>query len=245
MKKVILFFVLILFVFQYGFSEIPENLLEKSDEAYIPSVGSFHLVIENYDKDVRKQAYEMNCFLKGNGKYLIFFTAPAIMKGQGELRLGDVIYSYVRKTDKISQVSAKIAFYQSVLAQEDVMSSMLSNFYTISNIEEINDNGKKCYRMKLVAKEKKSTYATIVADIDAETLLPIKRDYYSYSNQLVKEMVFNEIIHDEGKIKYVSFDVKDMLRTNIHSKVIIDNFNTDSELNDSDFSISYLKANVK
>lgn len=227
------------------FSEVPGGLLEKSDAAYIPSQSKFHILIENYESNVKKQWYDMDCYVNGNARYLVFFNDPAIMKGQGQLRFDDVIYQYVRKTDKVSQVSARVNFFQSVLSQEDVMSAMLSNFYSIEKTEEVIDNGRALYRMTLVSSAKRSSYAKIVADIDAQTLLPVHRSFYSYSEQLVKEMIIDEIKKENGKMQYVRFRVIDMLRPQIYSTVTMDSFDESVKLSESNFSISYLKAHVK
>ncbi len=245
MKKKVLFAVSILMLCIPVFSEIPKNLLEKSDKAYIPSKSNFHILIENYEADEKNQYYDMDCYLKGNAKYLVFFKGPAIMKGQGQLRLGDVIYQYVRKIDKLTPVSARVNFYQSVLSQEDVMSSMLSNFYEVTKTEVVENNGKKLFRMNLQAKAKRSTYASIIADIDAVTLLPVHRCFYSYSGQLVKEMIWEEIKKNNKKLSYVRFRVLDMLRPKFYSIITMDSFALEPDINDKKFTIAYLKANVK
>lgn len=245
MKKIIVSVVSLLLVSIACFSQIPEGLLEKSDAAYIPSQAKFHILIENYESNVKKQWYDMDCFVNGNAKYLVFFNDPAIMKGQGQLRSGDIIYQYVRKTDRITQVSARVNFFQSVLSQEDVMSAMLSNFYTVEKTEEVKENNKKLFRMTLAANTKNSTYAKIIADIDAETLLPVHRLFYSYSGQLIKEMIIDEIKKENGKMHFVQFRVIDMLRQGIYSIVTMDNFDENTKLSEQNFSIAYLKSHVK
>ena len=168
------------------------------------------------------------------------------MKGQGQVRIDSTIYQYVRKTDRTQQVSAKTNFYKTVLSQEDVMSSMLSSFYEIEKVEEVVESDNTIYRMTLNAKEKRSSYATIVADIDSETYLPIKRLYYSYSGQLVKEFLIEEIKKNEnGELDFVRFKVTDMIKPQYYSIVIMDQFDTTYEIPENMFSVPYLKTHVK
>ncbi len=246
MKKNKLLVILVFFFINLTvFAEIPENLLRKSDEAYIPSVCKFNLFIESYENNVKKQYFDMDAFVNGAAQYLILYKNPAQIKGQGQLRYSDTIYSYVKKTDRIQQVSAKTNFFQTVLAQEDVMSSMLSNYYQIETIEEVQEETRLIYRMTLLAKEKRSAYAKIVADIDVTTLLPIRRLFYSYSGQLIKELEVIEIIKNNGHLESVEFRVNDALKNGFYSKVKMTDFDLDFNITESMFTVSYLKNHVK
>ncbi len=226
-------------------AEIPDNLLEKSDLAYVPSTSKFHLLIESYEKNIKKQYYDLDAYVKGNGKYLVIYNNPAIMKGQGQLRLDKTIYMYVRKTDRLQQVSARTNFYQTVLSQEDVMSSMLSYLYNTQTVEETELDGKNVYKLTLLAKEKRCTYSKIITYIDVETLLPVKRLFYSYSDQLIKESIIEEVNKENGKMKYVRFRVVNSSNTSNYSIVEMKDFDDEYEITDEMFSVGYLKAHVK
>lgn len=245
MKKVLVFAFMSVFCSSFFFALDPIEILQKSDKAYFPSKAKFHMLIETYDKGTKKQWFDMDCTVNGNAKYLLVFKDPAIMKGQGQLRLDDVIFSYVRKTDKISQVSARVNFHQSVLSQEDIMSTMLSSFYTIESFEELTVDGKSVYRMVLLAKAKRSAYAKIIADIDSRTLLPVHRSFYAQSGQLIKEMKTDKISKNGDVLSYVQFRVIDVLKQDNYSIVTMDQFDVSTAIQDSWFSQSYLKTAVK
>lgn len=220
----------------------PQSVLLKSDEAYIPDKVKFDLLIETYEGEQKKQWYSLECYVNGAGKYLAIFNDPGIMRGQSQLRLGNTIFNYVKKVDKISQVSARVNFFQSILTQEDIMSTMLSNFYNVESIKSINRDGNEYYSMTLKAKNRKVAYEKIIAIIDSKTYLPVSREYFSRSGQKIKEMTIKNIHVENGQVNYVDFKVVDSLRPQNYSTVEISNFDTSVKMSSHWFSKQYMKA---
>jgi len=245
MKKLCITGILILLGFALIAESLPDGarLLEDSDNAYFPERAEFTMKIENYDEGEKEQWYKMECSLDGADRYLLVYTDPGIMRGQTQLRLGGTIYKYVRRIDRIKQVSARQSFQNTILSQEDVMSATLSRFYTIEGVEEeTGENGEQLYSMSLKAKSRKVAYDTIVANIDEESLLPVRRLYYARSGELVKEMITKEIRKEGGKLEYVRFRIVDSLHPEKYAVVTMSGFDTSMDMKRSMFTKQYMRA---
>ncbi len=245
MRKVLITSLFFLLSYSLTAQDLPDgkSLLEASDKAYIPQHARFTMKIENYENGSQKQWYQMDCHVDGADRYLLVFTDPGIMRGQTQLRLGGTIYYYVRRIDRIKQVSARLSFQQSILSQEDVMSATLSSFYDMEKLEETTgDEGRELYSMTLTAKDRHVAYARIIANIDKKSLLPVNRLYYARSGQLVKKMITEEIRKAGDKLEYVRFRIVDALRPQNYAVVTMYDFDTSTNMPGSMFTRQYMRA---
>ena len=224
-----------------------DNLLLESDLRFIPEVSEFTITIENYVSGNRAQWYELKCYMSGSGRYLAIYTNPNLMLGQGTLRNGNTIYYYVKRVDRMTQVAAERNFEQSTLSQEDVLNTMLSTNYAISDGQTVVlDNGRQCYRLNLVSSNRNAAYARIIAYIDADTLLPVKREYYSRAGLLCREMVIKEIqTAPNGQASLVNFDFIDTLNSGRTSTVTFNGIVKRDTFPSSWFTVNYLRSNVR
>jgi outer membrane lipoprotein-sorting protein len=192
-KTAFLLFFLLTVPFIYSQTANWNKILLDSALSFIPEVSEFTITIENYVSGPKAQWYELKCYMNGGGKYLAIYTNPNLLLGQGTLRNGNMIYYYVKKADRMTQIAAERNFEQSTLSQEDILNTMLSTNYAIADGQSVKlDSGKfpeggtQCYRLNLVSNNKNAAYAKITAYIDADTLLPIKREYYSRAGKFYK-----------------------------------------------------------
>jgi outer membrane lipoprotein-sorting protein len=185
--------------------------------------------------------------MNGGGKYLAIYTNPNLLLGQGTLRNGNTIYYYVKRVDRLTQIAAERNFEQSTLSQEDVLNTMLSNNYAIADgqITRLED-GTQCYRLNLVSKSRNEAYAKITAYIDAGTMLPVKREYYSRAGLLCREMVINKIeLAANGQASLINFDFIDKLTAGKTSTVTFSGIVKRDSFPSSWFTVNYLRSNVR
>jgi outer membrane lipoprotein-sorting protein len=222
------------------------DILVRSDLRFIPETAEFTITIENYVSGVRAQWYELKCYMNGSGRYLAIYTNPNLMLGQGTLRNGNTIYYYVRRVDRLTQIAAERNFEQSTLSQEDVMNTMLSTNYAISEGQTVNLDGRQCYRLSLVSSNRNAAYARINAYIDVETLLPVKREYYSRAGLLCREMVVKDIqLTPGGQASLIKFDFIDKLTAGRTSTVTFNAIEKRDSFPSSWFTVNYLRSNVR
>jgi len=154
----------------------------------------------------------------------------------------DVIYEYIKRVDRMKQVSAKVAFYNSLLTMEDVLNSKLATYYDLKEWEKSYFEGEEYYILRLQAKTKMVAYYRINIFIRPDNFLPVKREYFSYSGQKIKEMIFEEIhLNQAGKTELIKFTMYDSLREGHYTKVTISEIEY-KPIPDLYFQRSYLKA---
>lgn len=217
------------------------NILQKSDNAFFPNEAKFKFRMEDYENNKFKRYYLFNGYIKGSDRYLLVGKEPAIFKGTVQLRVGDIIFYYLKRIDKTNQVSARVAFYSSLLSQEDVMSTKLSNFYNLETYTPKQIDGNNVYMLTLIAKSKEVAYYKIVSYINSNNYLPMKREYYSFSGQKIKEMIIDDLQIMDGKLSSMKFTMYDCLRKELYSKVIISDFEYNKAIPDIFFTKTYMK----
>jgi negative regulator of sigma E activity len=125
---------------------------------------------------------------------------------------------------------------------EDIVSTKLSVFYSISSLEHERLNGMDCYKLTLIAKDRSVAYYKIVTYIDQKTYVPAKRDYYAYSGQKIKELVFDEQENNEnGTLALLKITMTDVLKKGVYSKVEFAEFDYSWKVDRNMFSIPYMK----
>lgn len=244
MKKGIIFIIIFLSLnLVYGLSG--EEILIKSDSAFIPEMATMKMRMELYNNNSYIRYYEFSCFLKGNNKYLLIFKDPPIVRKRAQLRVNDVIWNYLGKINKTTKISARAMFLNSVFTQEDIMNTTLNYLYRVDKVETVKYKSIKYYKLSLISRNNNSAYYRIETFINAKNFLPLKRDYYSYSNNKIKEMEIKSIKRESGKTKSVSLIVYDTLRPGRYTKVIFYNINKDVNLPDRMFTKKYMELAIE
>lgn len=217
-------------------------ILQRADNELFPSQARFTFRMDEYENNGFKRYYLCDSYYKGQDRYLLIGLEPAVFKGVVELRIEDTIFYYLKKIDKTTQVSAKVAFYDSNLSQEDVMNTKLSNFYNLESYQKDHEGGKDLYVLNMLAKSKEVAYYRIVSYIDAASFQPVKREYYAFSGQKVREMTFDDIRFQDGRLVALKFTMFNSLRKGYYTKVSFDDFNYDQEIPDIYFTKTYMRT---
>ena len=226
-------------------AQVPSDtaeLLIKADDSLAPTDVKYRLRIENMKDGKIKNWSELDCWNQGADKFLMVYLAPPIQVGQAQLKISDTIFIYVKKADRITQISAKAAFFNSLFTHEDVMSARLSVLYDIKEVLQEKYDGKDVLVINLQGKTKDVAYGQIKLYLSADTKMPIRREYFSFSGQLIKVMTVDKVAHDiNGLLQRIELTMQDAVRKNLSTKASI--LVTDrSPIPDNYFSRSYLKV---
>ncbi|HHT49810.1 MAG TPA: outer membrane lipoprotein-sorting protein [Firmicutes bacterium] len=241
LRGLFIFAFLLCFYFPARASSSGDEILRKSDALY-PEQARFVMSIDDYEDGERKRSYLFDCYVKGDDRYLIIAVEPAVMRGMVQLRRGEIIYNYLKKIDRMTQVSAQMAFEHSVLSQEDVMNKKLNNFYQLEGCEEIKEGDKRVNVLSLKAKSLKMAYYQIRTYIEDETFYTVKTEYYSFAGEKVKELKTDEIKEDNGRLTFYKFTIMDVFIPGRYTQVTMDNFVHNVEIPDTYFTRSYMRA---
>lgn len=221
------------------------EMLKRSDDLLFPDQGRFLFRMEDYEKQKFRRYYFYQGYSKGNSRYLLIGLEPAMVKGTASLRIDDAIFNYLKKIDVLQQVSAKIAFGNSTLTQEDVMGGKLENYYNVDGLTIGNANGKDVAILTLIAKSNEVAYKKIENFLDPVTYFPVKRLYYASSGQQIREMIFEDIQLKDGRLNLMKFTMYDSLREGWYTKATLSDFDYSKAIPDSYFTRMYLKMATK
>lgn len=224
----------------------PDEVLQRSDEAYLPQSAKLRLRIETYEDGAREYWELLDVRMGGPGEYLAVSLEPRPARGQAQLRLDETIYHYVRNVDRMRQRSAREAFRATNLNQEDVMSQLLSQFYTAERVERSTAaDGRESYVLHLEARSRRVAYGSIEAEVDAETYLPIRRRYYTHGGDPIQDLVIDEIRTEKGEVSYVEFRMIDLLQDDLYTVVTMEEIDPDAEMPDHFFTQQYMRRAVR
>jgi len=224
-----------------SFSLNPQQVLEQSDEAYLPSQGKMQMRMYSYENEQLKREYAFEIFFKGSDKYLLLIKNPPVMRDQAQMRTGDTIWHYLGKIRRLRRISARSLFLDTAFSQEDVMYSTLSRLYSPTNMEESTLEGVPCYVLSLVPRDKENAYARITAYVNKATFFPLKRIYYSYGGDALKELSVVRIDQQAGRTTCVEVVVKDLVRKGMSTRVVFDCIDQDAPIPDRMFTPEYLE----
>ncbi len=164
------------------------NYLSLSDKSIFPDF--FKYMMEITSEDMGKINYQLFVgYLNSGDKNLLVVKEPKAYQGIVHLRNDENMWTYYP--------TAKRSFYQAfqsiilgdIISYGDVLSLSLSYDYDVIDVKEQENN----YLLVLVTNGKSKSYAKILLWIDKENYQPIKREYYSKSNELIKICIFKEI----------------------------------------------------
>jgi len=131
-------------------------------------------------------------------------------------------------------------FLNTVFTQEDIMNSTLNRLYSVSKGEKVIIDGIDLYRIVLKPKTKNGAYKQIITYIRTKNKILYKREYYSYTDELIKELYLNRIIKRNDIITGIELTVYDLIEKGKNTRVIFSDINPDVKLNPKIFDPRYL-----
>lgn len=221
-------------------TDYAQEIMEKADSFYGEEM-KFTFRIEDYEDGEHVRYYLFEGYTKGVDKYLLVAYEPAVMRGVVHMRVGNTIYNYLRRIDRMHQRSAKETFQNSVFSQEDVLNAQLANFYFVKGYEELEEAGQTLYVLDLQARSQEVAYNRIKSYIDTETYYPVRREYFSFAGDLIKELVVEDIKVEDGMLALYEFTMYDTLRQGYYSRVTMKDFNYETDIPDTYFTRSFMR----
>jgi outer membrane lipoprotein-sorting protein len=215
-------------------------------------------VDDNMSSDTRVMESEMIIYGRRNsrtitsvsysrGKYDNFteYLAPEREKGAKMLKLEDYLWIYSPSSDRTIQLSGHM-LRQSVmgsdLSYEDMMEDRkLLDIYDASIEGEEEIDGKKVWRLSLIAKVDDATYHSRKLWVEQERFVPVKEDLFAKSGQLLKRTIMSDIKKVDGKWYPHKMNYKDMLKDGKGTDFVVTKMQIDVAIPDNVFNKSNLK----
>ena len=179
------------------------------------------------------RAIESKSWIQGDEKSYTEYLAPAREKGTKMLKVGDKLWIYYPRADRVVNISGHMlrrSVMGSDMSYEDMMErrSTEETYNAVIEAEE-KVNNRMTYRILMTAKVPDVAYQKVVIWIDKTRYIPLKQELYAASGKLLKRldtlavmetskgwypshMRFKDILKDGGgtefKVHKILFDQK-------------------------------------
>lgn len=256
-KLFLLFYLILFFTFFISTEDAGSQILKKADFTLVPKIASYDLKMIDKIENEEDKINIFKCFKKTDLKYLFFAIYPETIYGQASLRIENTIWTYYPLTDQMIKTSYKSAFLGTGLSYVDVMYNELVNYYNVKILDSnyiyqeknwnsyLNNKKEKpvCFKLLLTAKKGAEGYPKAILYIDKENFLTIKREYYSLSDEKMKEIYFYDFkFGKNNNITDFSIEVIDYLGTVYLTLAYFNNIKILNSLPDSYFSLNFIKT---
>lgn len=167
------------------------QILDRADDHWDLNLKNTLVELELlvYRENELRTTYKMNLKYQDNYHVLAETTYPPRNEGEKMLQAGRKNYwIFLPNINKAVKISESNSLSNSDFSNTDLLSPRLSAEYTSSllGMEKLNDVD--TYKLELLAKSEDTPYAKIIYWIRKSDFTPIRRDYYTFSQQLLKRL---------------------------------------------------------
>lgn len=222
-----------------------QEILDRVDANMVVSSMKFsaELVI-SISGSVRTK--EFTGYARGEDAAYMEFTSPSRDKGTRFLKLADEFWMYlpsVGKATKIAGHALRSSLMGSDFSYEDAISNEeLANNYdaTLEGEERVGEAA--CYVLKLSLKEgAEGSYYTQRLWVDKESFVPVKSEYYSKSDRLMKSVQILEYKRIAGRNYPTRVRMENKLRSDTWSEFVITDIQLGVQIPANVFTKGYLE----
>ena len=242
MNRKILFIALLLMRATLAFSQTAAELLRRVDDNEIFDTIEYEgqIIIEYQG---RRYVKDMKAWAKGNTDSFIEFTNPED-QGTKYLKKGARLYVYSPDTEGVMLISGhmlKESMMGSDMSYEDTINNdTLSSRYNpvLAGSEMKNNSGvsRDSWVLELSAKKKAESYPTRKLWIDKETGDLLHYELFALSGAKLKEFSMVKVEVIGGRRFPVETEIRDLLRKDSKTTMIMKNVILDKPIADSVFS---------
>jgi len=242
MKKICLF-VIIYIVSIVGFGQEEQSafdILEKIDKNMVfeTAYSEVDMIITIKNRTITKS---MVSYAVGNEKSYVEFLSPARDKGTKMLRLDEIVKIYYPSAERVMRLSGHMlrqSMMGSDFSYEDMTerAKKMREEYTGEIKEDETFRERPCYVLVLTSKIKKQTYFTRKIWVDRELFIGMKEELYAQSGKLLKVLTVDGIKAFKGRNYPTAITMKDMLRKDSSTRMVVKKIDFDIPIPDETFS---------
>jgi outer membrane lipoprotein-sorting protein len=179
-----------------------EAIVQKLDELYRSTSSharlEMHVVTPHWERTLRMEAWS-----RGMEKTLIRITSPAKEKGVATLRVGNEMWNYLPKTNKVMKVPPSMmmsSWMGSDFTNDDLVREftfledyMYERIYPPEGQEDL-------IYLRFTPKEGRPiVWGKVVGAVRKADYLPVWEEYYDEKDRLMRQMNFKEIEEFDGR----------------------------------------------
>jgi len=142
-----------------------------------------------YRENELRKTYRMNLKYQDTDHVLAETTFPPRNEGEIMLQAGRRNYwLFLPNINRAMRISESNSLSNSDFSNTDLLSPRLSNEYTPTLIGTEKLGDAETYKLELLAKDESTPYAKIIYWIRKADFFPLRRDYYTFSQMLLKRL---------------------------------------------------------
>lgn len=148
-----------------------------------------------------EEVLRMKIYSKGPQKVLAEFIYPQREESKAILLVEDNMWMYLPDLKKAIRVSPTQQLMNSNFSNGDILRINFAGDYNarLIGIEKV--GSKDLYHLELIAKKKSATYNRVLYWVQKDSFTPVKAEFYSVSNRLLKTLNFVEFGEMAGRLR--------------------------------------------
>lgn len=216
------------------------SIVEKADQVRFPSEGfQVDIVINTLQPDKQADARKYRVLSKGNENTVVMVTEPASERGQIILMKGRDLWVFMPEVSQPVRISLAQRLTGQV-ANGDLARANFAGDYNPKVLRNETINGENYVVMELTAVDRTVTYQKVIYWVNQKNAWPLKAEFYSLSNRLLKKCSYEGFRTLAGKSRPTRLVMEDALRSGERSVLEYSEMKL-RDLPDKIFTKEYLK----
>lgn len=167
------------------------QILDQADDKWDLNLRNSKVDLELlvYRENALRKTYRMVLKYQDTNHVLAETVYPPRNEGEKMLQAGRKnFWIFLPNINRAMRISESNSLSNSDFSNTDLLSPRLSNEYipSLLGMDKLNDVA--VYKLELTAKDESTSYAKIIYWIRKSDMFPLRRDYYTFSQQLLKRL---------------------------------------------------------
>lgn len=219
---------------------LARSIVDKADRIRFPAEGfQVDIVINTLRSDKDAELRKFRVLSKGNENTVVQVTEPASERGQIILMKGRDLWVFMPEVSQPVRISLSQRLTGQV-ANGDLARANFAGDYNPKIVRSETINGEKYHVLELTGVDRSVTYQRVVYWVNEKSNWPLKAEFYSLSNRLLKKCSYENFQTLAGKIRPTRLVMEDALRGGEKSVLEYSEMKL-RELPDKIFTKEYLK----
>ena len=214
--------------------------VEKADQIRFPAEGfQVDINIATKQADSETEARKYRVLSKGNENTVVMVLEPASDRGQIMLMKGRDLWVFMPEVSQPIRISLAQRLTGQV-ANGDLARANFAGDYTPRIVSTEKVGADSYYVLELKAVDRSVTYQRVMYWVNKKNYWPLKAEFYSLSNRLMKRCRYEEFQTMAGKVRPTRLVMEDALRNDEQSVLEYRSMKL-RDLPDKIFTKDYLK----
>ena len=216
------------------------SIVEKADLVRFPSDGfQMDILINTNQADKQTETRKYRVLQKGNENTVVMVTEPASERGQIILMKGRDLWVFMPEVSQPVRISLAQRLTGQV-ANGDLARANFAADYHPKVLRNETINGENYVVMELTAVDRSVTYQKVIYWVNQKNAWPLKAEFYSLSNRLLKKCSYENFQTLAGRVRPTRLVMEDALRSGEKSSLEYSEMKL-RDLPDKVFTKDYLK----